>query len=776
MHPLRHPPVVSVRIFPVLAITLFSLLLPTVPARAEGSGSIVGQVVPAHDHALTLATATLPDLGLETKVGDEGLFRFEGIRPGAYVLVVRVPTLGVAVEQVEVRPGEETRIEVELTPNSHFEEIVVSASAEIRDPLDLANPTTRLSGQELALRQEASLGETLAQEPGIHSTFFGPAASRPVIRGLGGDRVRVLEGGLGTGDASALSADHAVATDPAQAERIEVLRGPATLLYGSSAIGGAVNIIDERIPSHRASGAISGRLGTRVGSVADERGGNLTLEGGAGDWAWHLDASRRVSDDYEIPGFAFLEAEDTHDDDPDDDHAEDGNPSGFVPNSDLETRGARFGLSRFFGDKGYFGVAFGGLESEYGLPGGLGHGEAEADHGAEAVRIDMEQRRVDLRGEIREPFGVFQGLRLRLGATDYEHAELEGDEVGTRFFNDFLETRIELVQKHRTFGDGGAHGGSLGLQYWDRDLEAVGDEAFIPRTTSERWAVFTLQEVEMGKLTWQFGARFESQDITVGGGLPFRSHDGLSASLGVVRDLGSVWSVAASLARSVKLPAAEELYANGPHIASQAFEIGDPDLSEEVGLGIDLSLRKQTGRLTGEITFFRQDFDDFIVQGFTGIVDDGLNVLQYRQADAELSGVELEARIELLDRDGRHLHLQLMGDRVTGELAGGENLPRIPPLRLGAGLHFHSERWSATSEVRWIDGQNDVAPNETPTDGYTLLNASLGYRLLLKNRIVDILLRGRNLGDEEARSHTSLLKNVAPLPGRDISLSVALLF
>ncbi len=809
------------RATPATLIAIICLWLGPNPAHAEATGSIAGKLTPPHGHDFVLATVRIPDLALKVDVAADGGFRFDAVRPGSYLVEARVPSLGSAVERVDVRPGQETEIEIVLKPGSHFEEIVVTASPDARDPLDLASPTVSLSGQELALRLESSLGETLAGEPGISSTFFGPGASRPIIRGLAGDRVRMLEGGLGTGDASGVSADHAVTADPGQAERIEVIRGPATLLYGSSAVGGVVNVIDERIPTSRATGGVHGSLELRGGTVADERSGSVNLNGGSGDWAWHVDAIVRESDDYEVPGFARLEGdehgEDEHEEDEhDDEHEEEEPPFGTVPNTNIETEGGRIGVSHFFGDRGFFGVSVSGFDTNYGLPGGLEHAEHgdehdddehdddehdeddddehdddehddehdddEHDEGDEheegvPVRIDMEQRRIDLRGEVNRPFSGLEALRVRLGNTDYEHLELEGDEPGTFFFNDFFEGRVELVQSRRQLAGGKTHGGSIGLQYFDRDLDAIGAEAFLPKTSSKRWALFTLQEVEAGPLRWQFGTRFETQDVDPTSDLvSSTSHDGVSASLGLVWEASETFSIAASLARSVKLPAAEELYSNGLHVATQAFEIGDPNLEEEVGLGLDLSFRWQTERVSGELTLFRQDFDDFIFQAFTGEEEDGFPVVLYSQSDAELTGAELKARVELYDADGHHLHLQWVGDVVNAELDAGGNLPRIPPLRFGGGLHYHSETWSASAEVRWVDDQTDVADNESPTDGYTLVNASVGYRLLFKNQILDFLLRGRNLTDEEARSHTSFLKSVAPLPGRDVSLALKLLF
>ncbi|MEM7049492.1 MAG: TonB-dependent receptor [Acidobacteriota bacterium] len=766
-----------------LATLSFSLLFP-IALVAQETGSLTGRVTPTHDHDFILSTARIPDLGLKVDVAADGSFRFGSVRPGSYILEVRVPTLGVVAERVEVRAGEESTVEVELKAGSHSEEISVTATSDARGLFELASPTTSISGQELEERLEATLGETLGQEAGIHSTFFGPGASRPIIRGLTGDRVRMLEGGIGTGDVSGVSVDHAVTAEPAQAERIEVVRGPGTLLYGSSAIGGVVNVIDERVPSVRGTTGVHGSVEVRGGTGADERQGSLLLEGGSGNWAWNVAATGRETDDYEIPGFANAEEEEheeEHEEEGHEEHEEE-NPFGTVPNSDIETRSARAGVTYFFGNRGFFGVSVSGFDTEYGLPGGHGHGEEGEEHEEEEheeeeheeeeeiVRIDMEQRRLDLQGQVIDPFSGFQAFKFRLGTTDYEHAELEGDEIGTLFFNDYLETRLELVQEQR-----GRHRGSFGLQFSDRDLEAIGEEAFLEPTTTQRWGVFTLQEYAAGDVNWQFGARFESQDVDPAFNAS-RSHDGLSASVGLVWQANEVFSLAASVARSVKLPAAEELFSDGLHVATRTFEIGDPTLEEEVGLGVDVSLRADGDVVSGELTLFRQDFSDFIFQGFTGDFDEGFPVVVYSQEDAVFEGAELKGRIELFEQDDHHVHLSLMGDMVDAELDAGGNLPRIPPMRLGGGVHYHSERWNAAAEVRWVDDQTDVAVNETGTDGYTMVHASLGYRVLFGNQILDLLLRGRNLTDEEARSHTSFLKNFAPLPGRNITLSAKFRF
>ena len=764
---------------------LLSCLAPAVSGQTT-PGTIAGLVTATDGSAVAEAEVLLAALHRRTSTDAEGGFRFTDVPPGDYLLEAASPRFGNAVARVAVTAeGGGAGVEMVLALVSHEDEIVVTGSG-LRSQLELAQPTTVLTGEELAFRLQPSLGETLAQEPGVASTFFGAGSSRPVIRGLGGDRIRTLEGGIGSGDVSTTSPDHAVAADPAAAERIEVLRGPATLLYGSSAIGGVVNVIDGRIPDVRSDLSLGGFVELRGGSVDGERAGVVDLGGGSERWGWHLDATSRETDDYGIPGFAALEGdehEDEHGEEEhgEEEHEEEENPFGSLPNSDLETFAGSLGVTRFFGDAGFLGISVGGYDSEYGIPGG-GHAHEEDEHGeeeheekgeehGESVRVDLERQRFDLRGEITRPFVAFQGLKARFGAADYEHAELEGAsrEVGTRFFNDSWEGRLELVQKPR-----GALSGSFGLQVRSQDLEAIGDEAFIPATDLTSYGVFAFEEIERGDLRYQLGARFESQNIDAAGGLPSRSFDGFSGSFGIVWQPKDGYSVGVSLARSTKLPNAEELYSDGPHFATRAFEIGDPNLDEETSLGFDVSLRKKSGRLRGELSFFRNDFDDFIFGAFTGEEEDGLEVLQFTQADAEFVGAELKAFVELWQsRSRHHLDLKLTGDAVRAELsATGEPLPRIPPRRYSAGLHFHTTKWHAFAEARRVEAQDRVAANETPTDGYTFVNAGLSYRLIVGGNVYDLRLKGTNLTDEEGRNHVSFLKDTVPLPGRNVSLAI----
>ncbi|HEX5757629.1 MAG TPA: TonB-dependent receptor [Thermoanaerobaculia bacterium] len=747
---------------------------PEQPAQPRPRGALAGRVVDDAGRPVAGARVSILELNRHATTGADGAFRFDNLPPGEYLLEAGSERVGTGLARAAVAAGEVAEITIGLDLAVHREEIVVTAGADGRGQTEIAQPTSVLSDEELARRLEPTLGETLNDEPGVTSTYFGPGASRPVIRGLGGDRVRVLQGGLGAGDASSTSPDHAVSIDPLAAERIEVLRGPATLLYGGSAVGGVVNVIDQRVPDRVPETPVTGVVELRGGTAAEERSGATSLLGGSGRLAWHLDFAKRESEDVEIPGFAESAAFRRQEEEEGEEHDQ---VAGVLENSAAESESGSVGVS-WVTDEGFLGVALGGLETLYGVPGHAHeHGEEEGEeHGAEGpaeapVRVDLEQRRADLRGAVTRPFGPFRAANLKLGASEYEHRELEGGEIGTLFTNESWEGRLELVQ-----APFGPVAGSLGVQAGKRDFAAVGEEAFTPPSTTDSWAVFAFEEVTRGAVTGQLGVRFERQDARAEGAGD-RSHDGLSGSLGLVWVPGDSLSVGLSVARSAKLPTAEELFSNGPHIATRAFEIGDTGLEEETSLGVDLSLRKRDGPLRGELNLFVNRFDDFIFPQATGDEEDGLTVFRYVQRDAEFRGAELSGVVELFHGEPRHVDLELGADFVRAELRDtGEPLPRIPPRRYRLGLHYYGEHLQGMIEGQRVEEQDRVAPFELPTGAYTLVNASVSYRFFLGETFLDVLLRGKNLTDQEARNHVSFLKDQVPLPGRDFGVAVRFAF
>lgn len=740
------------------AFAVFVLFLVSSSALAQNA-TITGRVYDPQANPVGDATVTIVELRRSVATAADGTFKFTDVPPRHYHIRAESPRLGSTIGEAEVRPGETRLVEVVIDPLVHTEEIVVTASADSRRESEVYQPVNVLSEEELAARLRPTLGETLADEPGVSSTAFGAGASRPVIRGLGSDRIRVLEEGVGTGDVSNISPDHAVSVDPASAEQIEIVRGPATLLYGSNAVGGVVNVISARIPSRKIDDPLTGSLDLRYGSAAEEATTSVSAGGGHGALAWHADMTLRDTNDYEIPAPADA------DDDPE-------HFRGVLENSSLGSRSATVGAS-WIGDRGFFGGAVTQFTTSYGVPGHAHHEEGEEEgeeHGA-GVRIELEQRRFDVKGELTD-LGIFSLLRLRLGMTEYEHSELEGAEVGTRFRNDGFEGRLEA--NHIPIG---RINGTWGIQTTSNDFAAAGEEAYIPPNQSMANAIFAYEELRNDSFDLQFGARYEHQSIDVSDAqLRSRHFEGLSGSIGGIWRPVDGAVVALSLARAVRLPTAGELYANGPHAATSQFEIGNPLLNEETSLGVDLSFRRTAGRFRGELNLFNNQFDGLIYEAPTGDEEDGFPVFQFLQRDARFRGLEIATHTHIVSRGEAHLELDLGADYVRATLEGGANLPRIPPMRAHVGFKLHGGPFSALLEVRRSFEQNEVTDYETVTDGYTFLNAHVGYRFFAGSTIHDVMVRATNLTDQLARTHASPIKDLAPLPGRDVTVSYRLTF
>lgn len=636
--------------------------------------------------------------------------------------------------------------------------IVTTASPLAREADEIAQPTSVLGGHLLDERRQPTLGETLSGEPGVDSTYFGPGASRPVIRGLGGDRIRVLTGGIGTIDASVISPDHAVSLDPLLIERVEIVRGPASLLYGGGAIGGVVNVIDGRIPETLPAAPVTGRVEARGATAAHELAGAAVLEGAVGRWAWRFDGFRRETDDVRIPGLAptpekaaeMIAAGETPSD-------------GTLINSATNTSGGSAGLS-YIGSAGHFGMSYNGFDSFYGTV-------AEPD-----VGIDLKQRRVDFHGEWLQPAGILRAIKLQLGFGDYRHDELEGEELGTRFTNQGHEGRIEFL--HEKIGP---FEGALGFQSMRSDFAALGDEAFLPPSVTAGNAVFLYEETATGPVTWQLGARLERQQITpdAGSGHQEVSHSLATFTGGAVWSMNPGYALALSVSANERAPNAQELFADGPHVGTGTYEVGDGSLRPEKSVGVDLSLRRTAGFVTGELSLFVNRFDGYVYEQDTGGADEesGLPVFAYVQRDAQFYGGELEVTFHLQKAKEGATDLRFFADSVRATNTTDDvPLPRTTPVRFGVGLDWHAGPWSVTTELRRVNAQDRVAPGETATDGYELLSVAFSRRFDVGRGHAEFFLRGTNLLDETARVHASFLKDIAPLPGRDVAVGVRYLF
>ncbi len=644
-----------------------------------------------------------------------------------------------------------------------LQSVVVSASGLAKQSHEMTTPAAVIEGDELVLRREATLGETLESLPGVRSSSFGAGAARPVIRGLDGARVKVLSDGVELLDASTMSPDHAVVSEPLLAERIEVLKGPATLLYGGGAIGGVVNVIDKKIPTYVPERGYEGELELRTNSAANEGAGVFGITAGSGNVAVRAEGTKRQADEYEIPGSP-------------------GKQDGSYNDTDSFTLGASF-----VGERGYLGMAYGEQNNRYGL---LGHehaechlddeqwhcgehdeGEDEEAHDDEAggvPYVDMHQKRWDLRGELIDPLPGLELARLRVGHSDYQHKEIEGGEVGTRFTNDATDARLELTHQ-ALFGWRGVLGG----QTLRRDFAALGEEAYVPQTLTRNHGLFLLEEYTAGAWRYELGLRHEWQDIEADG-RPDTDHSGNSMSAGAVWTFAPQYSLGFSLTRSQRLPSAEELYANGPHAATRTVELGNVDLKEETSHNAEVTLRKFACRTTFNLSLFRNEVDDFIHAADTGNdIGSGYREIEYRQQDAVLTGAEGEVRFQASDATA----FSLFGDHVRGKLRNGGDLPRIPADRLGVRVdRSFTPALNGQLEFYRVQRQDELAAYESETAGYNMLGASLGYSGSLQQTDYLVYLKASNLLDEKARQHTSFIKDEVLLPGRNLTAGVRLTF
>ncbi len=658
------------------------------------------------------------------------------------------------------------------SPGREVSEVVVTAAPFVISIDSVTTSVDVLDRDDLDTALSGGLGEVLSDLPGVRSSFFGPGASRPVIRGLAGPRVLVLSNGVGMVDASALSPDHQVAVDPQEARRIEVLRGPAALAYGGSAIGGVVNVIDDRISETPVAG-IEGRVMGAVSSIDSGEMLSAALKAGAGPWVFSLDALRRQSEDYDVPvgaesrrqlaaeGKDFL-----------------GPQAGEVENTAVTLDSYGVGLS-YVGQGGFLGLSVKQTDSRYGVPGHAhGHGDHddhddhddhyEDGHGdEEGVSIDLKQTRYDLRGGMDLALGPFERLRVAGGYADYEHVEIEDGAPATRFLSEGWEGRLELVQAERNGWQG-----AVGVQALTRDFDAQGEEAYVPAVEIREAGIFTLQRLDLEGWGVEGGLRLDRRTLeTVRRKAEF---DSLSASLGAFLRPSEGWYAGVSLSRTARAPTEAELFADGPHIATRVYEVGNANLASEVSYALDVTLHYDGGPWAADLHAFAVQYDGFIDLRPTGEEDhdSDLDVFAYRQTDAEFWGGEAQVAYRLWQDGARSFTLEGAADYVRGDTDLGVPA-RIPPWSAAGRAVFATGWWTGRLELRQVGEQTRVAGDELPTDGYRMLNASVVVRPVdgLK-----LFLEGRNLNDAEAREHVSFLKDLAPLPGRSVRLGVGYSF
>ena len=861
-----------------------------------------------------------------------------------------------------------------------LEEVHVTGVLRERSADELAQSITVVREQALERVRRSTLGETLAEQLGVSASSFSAGASRPIIRGLAGARVRTMEDGLDTMDVSTVSVDHAVSVDPLVAEQIEIFRGPASLLYGTAAVGGVINVITNRIPEFAPDDGFEGTFEIKGDSVADSRSGLIALDGGNENFAWHFDAVSRRSEDYEIPGPADLAAgEDEHDDhdhEHEDDHEDDGELTvrQILENSSLDGEAYSVGGS-WLGGNSFIGVSVSGFDTNYGIPGhhhhhaevmagdehdhdhddeddhdhdedededdhdedehdeddddhdhdededdddhdhdedddhdhdededddhdhdededddhdhdedddhdhdededddhdededddhdhdededddhdededddhdhdededddhdhdededddhdededddhdhdededddhdhdededddhdhdededddhdhdededddhdhdededddDHDHDEDEHAHGAEeeAVRIKLKQMRFDVKAGWFDLSGPIEAINIRFGFTDYEHLELEGDQVGTRFDNEAWEGRFEFM--HAPWGE---WDGAYGVQLNERQFSAVGAEAFVPPVDTSSYGAFIIEQRDFDNWHVSLGGRVDYQKQEPSQGLPEVSDTATNLSVAGIRDFGDGYSFVLNAALADRLPVAEELYADGPHLATQTVEIGNPDIGVETSRHLDIGIRRTQGDMNWSVTAFQTDYTDFIYLENSGEFDGELPIFNFSQRDADFTGIEAEFFTPIFVRGDSEVDLRLFADYVNGELSTGDYLPRMPPLRYGSRIQFHNDSLLAGLEVTVYDDQEDIAAIETRTEGYTMINADITWTVETPGGTTfEVFLHGRNLADEDVRRHTSFVKDTVPLPGRNVAL------
>jgi iron complex outermembrane recepter protein len=689
------------------------------------------------------------------------------------------------------------------------ERVVVSGGAIERSETDKAQSVTILSEDNLKLQIAPTLGDTLATQPGVGGSGFTAGSSRPVIRGQADNRVRVLNNGTEVFDVSNISPDHAPSVSTLLSQSIEVVRGPATILYGSGAIGGVVNVTDNLIPAEQPSERLSGEVDGRFDSVDLERSGAMALTlSPFQHFVVHAEGSILRTDDRSIPGFALdqriraeLTPEQRHND------GFGGNPFGEVPNTFVKTKDFGIGASYVWG-KGYIGASYNRFLSEYGVP-----NNPETDEPGvppQPVHLDVRKDQYNVRTSVVDPFPWFSVANLKFVYTDYKHDEIDGETVGATFKAKGVDSRIELV--HQPVG---LFEGSIGSQVFYKDLSVLGEEAFLQPTETLAVAGFVFEEVKLTPVRLQLGARVEYDSVSIDSSDPEltsltspsqkdQEFLPVSGAAGAIYEFAKDWQLTLNLTYSQRAPTVEELFARGPHEATFQFIIGDPNLDVEINRTVDLSLRKTAGHVTGFISGFYTSYDGFIDFTPTDEIEDNLQVFIYTPKKATFYGAEGRFDFHLLplsitkmsepsdsksvknvitkgeettEKNPNDLYLRLQADYVHAEDADtGEPLPRITPFRYGISLNYEGEHWTASIEGWRVDAQNRVAQFETPTPGYTFLNASIGYKFQWGRTYNYLYARGTNLLDAEARDHLSFLKEVFPLPGRGVVVGLRTTF
>ena len=778
-----------------VAVLAVPALLAAAPVGAQETGVVRGTVTLVENGGLVDGAVILIQGTGAFALTDDGVFEIRNVPAGSYQVTAQRDRLAAASRTVTVTAGGTATADFALRLSPVREEVTVTAPAVgAAATLQTFNAVTTVDSLQIAREAPSTIGEALEHEPGVANRSFGPGASRPVIRGFGGDRVLIIEDGIRTGDLSATSDHHGMTIDPNSAERIEIVRGPATLLYGSSVVGGLINIITPHAayrnlltPPESYGDSLTdgtrGQMGTDFGSANRQAGTYANLQHSRGNLLYWASGGRRRTGDYDTP-------------------------DGPVFNSASELTSARTGLG-YFGDRAFFSGSFTFEDSRFGLPfedrfhAGLAHGEEDDHEDEEEIAIDLASRRRVGRFDVglRNLDNRFiQGVRAAFTAIDVadDHVDTIGgvDNIDTRFNNRTYVTRALVYQRqleHVT----GRFGGELQV----RDFAATGAEALAPRTDQTTFAAFGYEELIFEPYRLQLGGRVERNDYLtatrVGAGDPddhgHDDHDddhdgeeehhleppdprdrqflGASASVGLHADIGADSAVVASLMQSHRVPALQELYNFGPHLGN--FEVGSPELDPETTLGLDFGLRHQSSRFGSDLNFYVYDIENFIFGDHTTEVVDNLRVLDISQGDSRFVGFDARGRVRVAGDTWATLGIGYVNATLTST---GEAVPRIPPLRVTLNVDIHAGALTVSPELTVAARQGRVFHEETPTDGYALVNVDASYVWPGQHRAHVLSFTGHNLTNALYSNHMSFIKDLAPEMGRGLRVSYSLRF
>jgi len=816
----------------VSALSAVSLLLAQTFTQTALAQSISGKVVNLQGQPISGALIELGNNVGVIRSNKQGNFSFNNISSGTFELHASARSYSHINHTVNLGETDVLDINLVLTP-SVMEVIDIHATPLHSSTIESALPVNVITADELRIKQAATLGETLKNEVGVHSSYYGPVASTPIIRGLDGPRVLITQNGLDVGDASRVGPDHIVAAETSTATQIEVLRGPATLFYGSGAIGGVVNVVDERIPT---SSAKEVDYLLQYNDVSNEKQASISLQTGTDDFAFHLDGFWRDSKDYKLAGEAEShdEHEDEHHEEHEGDHKEEG--GNRLANSSTTASGATFGASYLF-EQGFIGFSYGRLDREYGIPGHSHGDEHEDEHESpfdeeRGVFAKMQQDRVQILSEYNFDQSFISKFATKFAFTDYQHKEIEDAIVGTTFKNESREARVDLYHQNYLGWQG-----AWTVHYKASDFKAQGEEAFSPPSQSQMLAVAWLEEKHFGDVLVQLGARLEQVTLDADDseiGFPEDEHGNehsnelsphhdehgqqvvafdqesftpISTSLGLVWDYQTGYNLGFSAALSQRAPSAGELFSFGPHIGTNTFEVGalfelhqegdeiHVELAEsspnvETSFNLDLTWRKFNGDFGFVMSAFYNRIDDYYYQQDSGLFfndehdhgqiianghdsepheEEGMPILVYQQDDVVMYGVETQFVYQV----STQLKTSLFGDVIYAKLDDGSgDLPRIPPMRLGAIINYQTNDFDVELSASHYFKQDKVSALESPTDAYTMLDAHFNYYISDVGNDLVLYAKAQNLTDEHARVHSSFLKDVAPLPGRNFSLGI----